>query len=98
MNHLTVFAFTPPDAPPAGGEVGYINVAAAENGMVRIMVRNRGSHRLCAGDPPFSDTAEIYLPESEARRLASALFEWPFDHMERPQANVSATDREAQSK
>lgn len=84
MNHLTVFTFTPNDAPPPGGYVGYLNVAASEDGTVRLLVRNRGNPRLYASDPPFADEAYIYLPHSEARRLAMALFEWPFDHKERP--------------
>lgn len=78
MNHLTIFAYTPHEPAPPGGYVGYINVARAEDGSLRVMVRQRGSSRLCAADPPFADTAEIYLPQSEIARLASALHEWPF--------------------
>ena len=93
MNHLTVFAFTPHEAPPPGGYVGYINVARAEDGSLRVMIRNRGMARHGDNQAPFADDASIYVPQDELERFARAILEWPFQVPSTPPGMmVSALD------
>ena len=91
MNHLTVFAFTPHEAAPPGGYVGYINVARAEDGSLRVFIRNRGMARWGDNEAPFADEAAIYIPQDELQRFARAILEWPFQVPPTPPADKVST-------
>lgn len=93
MNHLTVFAYTPLEAPPPGGYVGYLNVARAEDGSLRVFIRNRGMARWGDNQAPFADEVSIYVPQDELQRFAMAILEWPFQvPPEPPSGQLPASD------